>query len=292
MGYAGNDRGVMIDFFQKHLREDPRFLENGLYWCFLRGTEVPPLVQALCAMDPKHERVQLVEIEGFDQALDLLAQSFSIPPDEHIMAESLRHSQSCHALLLEAVSLGFDSHHKTPPSADILRQIFAKLVGTLGASSGALVVRDRATAALRVSHPVKDTSVYTTVSDSLWPSRVENLSESHCLSAAVEGFPPPGLIRAYPITRATIALFAFERRELCREQDDSLIQAVCLLLCRLLDRLESMISLSSQQDWHLAVSRQAQMVWDQLGQPANQDQQIWLRAENELLKKYIKSSTE
>ncbi len=77
-GYGGRDRKLMVELFHKNMRK-PSFLRNGLYWCVRAGAEIPEMVRTLAALpELRDQRVYVVEIEGFDEAIGMIADKLGV----------------------------------------------------------------------------------------------------------------------------------------------------------------------------------------------------------------------
>ncbi len=136
MGYGGQDRRIMIDLFEKHM-SDPRFLENGLFWCIRRGSDVPHHVLSL--RDRYRGRVHITEIESFDHAMEALAVGFELRTDSWILQESLITSVGVQALMVGATELLVDLSEGIHSVRDRIEDVFTRLSRQLAASRGLLI---------------------------------------------------------------------------------------------------------------------------------------------------------
>ncbi len=102
LGYGGNDVKLMHEAFLK-LWEDPNLAMRGVYWCLLPG-ESPSLLASDFVEKAPTDRAFFVEIQGFDETMKRIADSFgcSLPREAQYRMQYESLSKE-HALLLRHV---------------------------------------------------------------------------------------------------------------------------------------------------------------------------------------------
>jgi hypothetical protein len=140
IGYGGQDRTVMLRLFQDHIR-DKNFLKNGLFWCIRRGSDVPAHLRVVMDIDEevKGNRVYVVEVDGFDEAVERLAAGFGLATDAFVLTESLRDVTEAQALLTDGAQLLVDTVPGEPALRDRFHDVFHRLAQRLEVREAALI---------------------------------------------------------------------------------------------------------------------------------------------------------
>lgn len=235
IGYGGRDRKVMIDLFQRYIG-DKQFLKNGLFWCIRRGSEVPPHVHVLMDKDSV-SKVHLVEIDGFDEALEHLATAFDRGTDKWGLTDSLRSLVEVQALLTDTAELLVDSNSEGELVHEIA-SVFTRLVRQLGAKEGALLTADGDAAEI-----VASVNMLPQGARVLGGAPILNLPPGHSRElnaqdlAGTELFPcvaEDRFVMAFPARQngecLGVIIFGFDSTLPGNEYDDRIISTLCGLL--------------------------------------------------------------
>jgi hypothetical protein len=310
IGYGGLDKKLMTQLFDARIH-DKNFLKNGLFWCIRSGSEIPPHVNVLIDHDLEG-RVHVVEIDGFDQAMELLARGFGLDADKWFLTESLRSSIETQALLADATQLLVDSRDERQPLSERIGDVFRRLI-----------LRLRGTEAILLALGSGDPRIIGTVNMSkdtrVAPSSLFcRLPEGQRYDVTAKDLEPDDLfgsivenrrIKAYQVwrdgLRKGVAVLALEKSTEGAEEDDRIVSSVCGLLVLAADRLYStsgyttaasqsfekakvdaeVLSADENLSEHEQVSRLAYEFWQARGCVEGFEREDWLRALAEVRKR-------
>ncbi len=277
IGYGGRDRRIMADLFEHFLKADRNFLENGLFWCIQRGSELPQRVQDLRMAGG--DRVHVIEIDGFDEAMEGLASGFKLRVDRSLLTESLRSSVDVQALMADAAELLTDRTNNLGALACGIEGAFLELCGQVGAREAALiaVVSEEAEVVCAVNVPlIANVRLPAALIRSLPGTQGVDISTSELarlpsLSSAMAG----ARTVAYPVScdteRLGLALFSFPPSLPASDKDERIIAAISGLLV-----LASRRFLNNKQ---LRLTQLAESFWGVRGCPSGSPGEDWARAE-------------
>jgi hypothetical protein len=279
IGYGGRDHRIMEDLFGRYLKTDRNFLKNGLFWCIQRGSELPVRVQDLRRAGG--DRVHVIKIDGFDQAMEALATGFELHADA-LLPESLRSAVEDTALLADASKLLTDSTNDLPALACGIENAFFKLSRQVAARSAILIAVDsdvaRVVCAVNASS-VLNAHVPVTFAASLADRPAADISSSELARSSPLAMVLTGMRTvAYPVTcegqRLGVVLFSFDPSGQGSQKEERVIAALGGLLVLAAKRF-----LDKKQ---LLMGQRATAFWNERGCPEGSPEIDWSKAEAEL----------
>ncbi len=300
IGYGGLDRKLMIELFHRNIN-DKTFLKNGLFWCIMEGSQVPAHVKVLLDMDGSSGRVHVIEIAGFDEAMEMLARGFGLSTDSWVLTESLRSSCEVQALLTDAAQLLNDLNSEQRQIRDQVNDVFSRLVKQLHAREAALFVLTDETSQIVSSvnifssgvKPIPSNWLGSSINNPSFEVNAKDMFEDEGISLS----PHHRRALAYPTWRdgklKGLAVFGFDSLAQDGEHDERVISSVCGLLTLAAERYLTQELQNRAGEVHLVSSAQistqleqirelAYSYWERRGRCDGSQEEDWLRAEEEI----------
>lgn len=236
IGYGGGDRTIMIDLFLRYMSER-EFLKNGLFWCIRRGSDIPPHLRVLIDKD-RDNRIHLVEIDGFDEAMELLAAGLDRSSGTIGHIDSLRVLIETQALLTDGALLLTDWPDDRNSLPERIQSVFLRLVRQIEAKEGALLSMQadagRILAASGLAVPGSKISPSSAIL-SISPKQPQDINRADFVNdELLLSIPHNRTIAAYPVNDdgkcLALAVFCFDSSSPRREYDDRVVSALAGLL--------------------------------------------------------------
>lgn len=139
IGYSGQDLNVHRDLLAK-LWNDPVVLQEGLFWCEMKGQPLPYMVRSLLSRSTKGRRAYHVEIDNFDKFMEDLWKKYyarlieareksEILIQERLLKEFIEQTE-LQALLVEvseAVNSGLTSKEASERQQKLMKNLHLRL---------------------------------------------------------------------------------------------------------------------------------------------------------------------